>query len=453
MVAAYWHRIRGLRREVWIVLTALMVRGFTWIGLTDTLLSLYLVRMGYGPAFVGVSAAVHNLGYALAAMPGSALTRRLGPRLGMVIGTLGWAIGLGLFSLADLLPMGWQPAWIIITRLLAAAGLALDAVSAQPYMADMTTPEERPYAFALALSLSPLGGFLGSLAAGLLPALLVGLGVRAFGPSLADARPYGATLIIGMLVYVPLLALLLTLPKPGSVDGVGVESAPGAGDAEVTHRWSRRAGAPMALFVAVAFICALRVGGEFTARTFFSVYLDATWAVPTLQIGGAVALASLLTIPAPLVTPALVARWGRAWTIAVGALGVAGAILLLGLVGHWRLAAGAFVVMTVLAAMVRSVWSLLVQESVSSSWRPTASGVTNLASGLGVAAMSSAGGFLAAELGYSAMFAAGAVLVGLGALVVVWAFGVVPRPATEPAALKVDLPRPSSSFDVQHDEP
>ena len=82
MHTAYFQNFRRLRREAWTVLFAAVALGFTWVGLSDAVVSLYLVRLGFGPQFVGGSAAIASLGYALAAMPSAALTRRIGARRG-----------------------------------------------------------------------------------------------------------------------------------------------------------------------------------------------------------------------------------------------------------------------------------------------------------------------------------------------------------------------------------
>ena len=403
----YVANLRRIRREAWIVLAGAGVRGFTWGGISDTILSLYLLRMGYGPAFIGTAAAAANLGYALAAVPGSEVARRIGARAGLILGSLIWALCLVALSFADLLPGGWQQPWILTLWLLAAAGRALDAVSGQPYLANSTTPEERPHAFALMISLSPLGSFLGSLLAGLMPGFLIRSGLLTV--TLDHPRPFGTALALGMLIYVPMIVVFMTLPKRET----WTDAAPAL---------VKRERAPWGVFLAIGIVCALRVSGEFTARTFFSVHLDNTWAVTAAQIGVAVAAANLLSIPAPMVTPLLVRRLGRAGTISLGALGVAGSILLQGLSPTWHAAAAAFIVMTVLAAMARSVWSLVVQESVGTAWRSAAAGVSNLTTGLGVAAMSSAGGVLAATLGFRATFTTSATLVALGALAVWVAF-------------------------------
>jgi predicted MFS family arabinose efflux permease len=176
----------------------------------------------------------------------------------------------------------------------------------------------------------------------------------------------------------------------------------------------------------IALVCFLRVGGEFVAWTFFNVYMDSSLLVSTARIGAIIAVANLLTIPAPLMTPPLVQKLGRVRTIVAGALAVAASILVLGVGGHWALAALAFVCTRSLAAMVRSVWTLIGQESVLPEWRSMVSGMSNLATGLGVALTSFAGGYTVSELGYGITFMAGAVLVALGALVC-WVYFRVPR--------------------------
>ncbi len=184
------------------------------------------------------------------------------------------------------------------------------------------------------------------------------------------------------------------------------------------------------MLAAIAIICALRVGGEFTARAFFSVHLDSTWAVSTARIGGALALSNLLrrsrTAGDARAGPALGARAhdhggrdrgcaddcraGPEHDLGDGVCGVRGADRGR---GHDR-----------------SVWSLVVQEAVPEAWRATSAGVANLFSGLGTMAMSSVGGVMAASLGYRATFLTSAALVGLGAVVVWTTLGQVKRPAT-----------------------
>ena len=415
--------LRGTRREAWVVYGASIAQGVTWSGLSDAVLSLYLVRMGFGPEFVGSSAAMANLGSAVGAMPAAALSRKLGARRAMLLGCIMWASALAVLSLADIVSDPLRVMWVMTTRVVASLGLVLFMVSSQPYLTGVTAPDERPHAFAMVIALRPLGAVLGGAMGGILPVWFARLG-GAFGSSLAGPRPYGMTLAVGVLVYIPVFWALATLPRDTPDAGPPRGVAAVACAEPQPPAWDRLAArlrpVPWGVLIAIAAVCALRVGGEFTARAFFSVYLDATWAVPVAQIGGAIGLSSLLTIPAPLVTPVLVRRWGRAATVAVSAAAVALSILLLAIGSNWLVASAAFIGLSVFGAMARSVWSLVIQESVSEGWRPVSAGVANLFSGLGTMAMTSVGGVLAATAGYRATFLTSAVLVALGA-VVVWA--------------------------------
>jgi len=352
----------------------------------------------------------------------------------MIAGSLAWVGGMVLLSAADLVPAPLQETWIVAMRLVGSSGLVLNAVSSQPYLTTVTSPEERPHAFALVISLRPLGGFLGGLLGGLLPGSLVSLGLGPLTASLSQPRPYGITLALGMLVYLPVVWSLWTLPRddpqaiaerravaPPAGAGAGQKRGPDW-DRLSTRSRARSRSAPYGALAAIGLVCALRVGGEFAARNFFSVYVDSTWGITAAQIGSVVAVSSLLSIPAPLITPALVQRYGRAATIAAGAFGVALSIVLLAVGGSWAIASIAFITMSMLAAAARSVWSLMIQESVDDVWRPTSAAVANLFSGLGNTIMSSVGGVLAASVGYRATFMTSAALVALGAVTVWVAF-------------------------------
>ena len=56
MVAAYWRALRLFSRDVHFYLITAALIGFTVFGgIYAVLLNLYLLRLGYGPPFVGLS--------------------------------------------------------------------------------------------------------------------------------------------------------------------------------------------------------------------------------------------------------------------------------------------------------------------------------------------------------------------------------------------------------------
>ncbi len=128
----YAGSLRRMHRGARAVFAASIAQGVTWAGLSDAVLSLYLVRMGFGPDFVGSSAAAANLGSAMGAMPAAALSRRLGPRRAMLLGTIMWAAGFAALSLADLVADPLRAPWVLATRVVASLGLVLFMVTASP---------------------------------------------------------------------------------------------------------------------------------------------------------------------------------------------------------------------------------------------------------------------------------------------------------------------------------
>ncbi|MGC9523076.1 MAG: hypothetical protein ACP5HG_14480 [Anaerolineae bacterium] len=143
----------------------------------------------------------------------------------MIFGSLVWVGGLIALSLADLMPAAWMEPWIVVTRLVASGGLALNAVSSQPYLTAVTSPPERPLAFALSISLRPLGGFVGSLVGGFLPGLFVQWSRGPLTSSLVQPRPFGLTLAAGMLIYGPVAWALWTLPRDVPTSASRLQSA------------------------------------------------------------------------------------------------------------------------------------------------------------------------------------------------------------------------------------
>src|SRR5690606_8293601 len=117
--------------------------GFTVFGGIYSLLrSLYLLRLGYGPEFIGLVAAVGMLGWALACLPAGSIGRRLGVRQAMILG-LGLAtVGYCLFPLAEWLPNPWRSTWLILSYLFSNLTIALFDVNSQPFLMNATTPEE-----------------------------------------------------------------------------------------------------------------------------------------------------------------------------------------------------------------------------------------------------------------------------------------------------------------------
>ena len=139
-----------MRRDVRLFFVATFVIGLTLMdGIYPVLFNLYLLRLGYGPEYIGVANAMGMLGYALFSLPAGIVARWMGIRQAM-IGSLALAtltnlvLPLGEFLPTSLwLSMPAQDFWILAMRLLSTLGMALYYVTSVPFLIGATAPENR----------------------------------------------------------------------------------------------------------------------------------------------------------------------------------------------------------------------------------------------------------------------------------------------------------------------
>jgi MFS family permease len=401
VIQSYLHTLRRFNRDVRLCLVATALIGFTLSGgIYSVLLNLYLLRLGYGPEFIGLVNAMSPLAVVLSSFPAGAIGERWGSRNSIIAGLVLAGLGSGGLALGDFSPGPFRDGWILSTYLVVGAGMALYMVNVTPFLMDATSPQERNHVFSARVTFLPLAGFVGSLVGGLLPGLLA----AALDTSLDRPVPYR---------YPLLIAAVLLLPAVFVMSLASGWSGTASRDSRMPDRPS--VGSPVALIAFLAFIGFLRVMGEGAPRAFINVYLDADLNVPIAQIGLLLGVARLLAVPAGLVMPLIAARWGHERTIAFGALGVALSLLPLALIPHWLAAGLGFMAMTALAAIARSAFIVFVMEVVAPRWRAAMSGATTMSASISWAATAYGGGYLVAMLGYRGVFLVGAALTVTGA--------------------------------------
>ena len=430
MTVGYLRRLRFFSRDIQLFLLAAVLVAFSWDGMRTVLFNLYLLRLGHGPELVGVFNAANALLFALSCLPAGALGARWSSR-GLLIAGVGLlALGLCLLPLTGFLPAAWQVPWLLGIGLPTSLGLALYLVHGLPFMMGATQSGERSFVFSLHISLSPLAGFAGSLAGGLLPGLFATL----LGVSLDDPVAFRYPLLLDGLILIPAVLILLRTETPGRQP----RQAP---TGEGTGR------PPYGLLLLMALIMALRFGGRGTVQTFFNVYLDAGLGTPTAVIGALVAVAQLASVPAALSAPALVARRGAVPTIALGTLGIALGTLPLALIPHWGAAGAGYLASTIFFSTTIGPIRLFSQELVAPAWRTAMATAFMMGSGAAFSVVSLLGGYAITALGYNLLFLAGAGMTAMAALLF-WAYFRVPRgelarvdAASEPAlGAKAPLP-------------
>jgi MFS family permease len=408
MLTNYRHTISLLSRDARLLLLTVIVVGFSYMGVYVTLFNLYLLRLGYGPVFIGQINAAAQLGFALFSLPAGVLGSRWGSRNMAAAGLGVTVLSLGLLPLAEFLPTPWQAGWLMTTFITTWLGGALYLVNNYPLLMSVTGPKERQHAFSIRQALTPLGSFAGSLASGFLPGLLA----TAMGFSLDQPAPYRYALFSAAGVLIPgviaLLAIRDSQPQPQPQQHHKTDPFPGG------------------LIALMAGLMLLQVAAYSTAGTFFNVFLDERFHLPTPWIGGLRAVGDLLSVPVALAMPLAVGWWGKRQTILVGVWSLGGSLLVLALAPHWGMAGLGFIGTSAAYAFLTPALILCQQEIIPAEWRATMSGAVIMGRGLGTAAMAGSGGYLISHFGYPSLFLTGAMLAVLGAILF-WGYTWAPR--------------------------
>jgi len=410
-MSIYVQSLRQFDRDVRLYLISGTLMGLCWMGVYGVLFNLYLLRLDYDLAFIGLLNAATALAFALFSLPAGALGGRWSVRRTMVLGYGLVVIGLVLPPLAQFTPVSWRTGWLLVTYSFGVAGASLYMVNGSVFLMGATGEVERSHAFSVQTALSPLAAFFGSLIGGFLPGLFAAL----TGGSLDDPAPFGYALLTAAALLSLGIPVLLATRESVPVDTT--DSAPAGGRA-----WS----APLFLVGFLALVQLLQGAGEGAARTFFNVYLDTGLDVATHLIGMLVAVGQLAAVPTALVTPLLIARWRHGPTFIGASLGMACSLLPMALIPRLGAVSLGYIGVMAMSAVWRPPFLVYRLEIVSLRWRATMSGAANMSMGLSWAAMGLFGAQIAEKVGYGGIFLAGAILTTSGAALF-WLFDRVPR--------------------------
>jgi predicted MFS family arabinose efflux permease len=308
-----------------------------------------------------------------------------------------------LLLCAEVLPATLRTAWIATWWISSWVGSAMLIVNGVPYVMEIGAPADRPAMFTIQQVALGFCGFIGSLAAGVLPGLFATL----TGAATESATVYWIVLWLAPLSYLgSTLLMAATLPRPPLA-----KAAQNVQDARM----------PLFLIVFVALIVFLQTSGEGTIRAFFNVYLDTSLNVQISRIGVVMGLGQFLPILSSLAAPYVIGRWGAGRTIIL--TGVVGALfmLVLAFFTNWLAAAIGYigVLLTIsVAAIARNLFS---QEIVAPQWRTVMSAAFTIGLALGWASAAGLGGYLIAAFGYRTLFSLGALMAAASGLLL-WGY-------------------------------
>ncbi|MCB9156320.1 MAG: MFS transporter [Caldilineaceae bacterium] len=393
----YLQEIGHIQPDVWKVMTVSVVVGLGYFGIHTVVFNLYLLRLGYGPEFIGLFNGLAMFGAAISAIPAGMAGRRWGLRPVMLTGYTVWTMMNLLLPQAELLPTAWRTPWLLVTFALIWMSVPLWGVNQTTYLMAITGEVERQHVFALSRAINRLSAMLGSLVAGFLPVWLAGR----FELSLEAPTVYRYTLYVA-----PILYLLIARP----LWSLRTVHTPRAAPGQVAAR------SPIWLFVAMAVFIILSGAAEAVGETYFNVYMDEALQVSPALIGLLIAAAHLLAVAATLAAPLLVKRWGSGTTIFGAGLALGASILFLAYASMWITAGVGFLALMAMASLLFPVRTIYHQEITAPEWRSSMSGVVSLASQLGRALIVLGSGFLIGRMGYGSVFTVAAILTVVGTL-------------------------------------
>jgi MFS family permease len=433
---SYWNTLRQFNRNVLLYLLATALIGFAVDGgVYSVLFNLYLLRLGYGAEFIGQVNAVGLLAFALGSLPAGALGGRYGSRPVLLWG-LGMTIaGVWLVPLSEVISPGYIAPLLIFSYITLFLGLALYFVNAVPFVMDITTLSERSHAFSLQSALLALAAFTGSMLGGFLPGW--------FGQLLHTGQehpePYRLPLLFAAVVVTPALWAILRTDRVTDQElpeerPVVAAPTPGVVSFRPKRRWWQVERRAFGLLMQLATVRFFQVGGMAVAGTFFNVYMDQTLQVETSTIGTIAAIARLIAVPAALLTPVLVLRWGAPRTVVLASTVTLLSMLPLALVPVWGVAGAGMIGVVAASSMRYPAFLAYSMELAPRAWRAAMSGAGETAGGLAFAMMAWLGGIMIAKLGFAPLFLTGAAVTLVGtALFWLWFVWSTPKVAADVA--------------------
>jgi MFS family permease len=396
--------------------------SISFFGIQMLLKVLYVLRLGYGPEYVGWFLASAALAYMGMGLPSGALGSRFGPRRTMLAGGVCAVIGMVLLPLSEYVPSFLHAAWPVVSQMTLTMGWSMFSVNLVPTLVAVTTERNRNSALSMNAVLQGAGTFVGTLVGGLLPGLFGSLR----GQSLDTPGPYQYALWVGVGLALLAIAPLLFVGdiKP----------------AVLPKKREERGPFPLWPILSIVLYVYIRHAGWATGRAFVNAYMDTVLRLPTSSIGLITGAGQFLAILAPLANPRLAVRRSNGWIALMATIGIALSLVPMALVPHWSAVALGRLVFLVLSAIWLPALQAFQMERIDPQWRSIGYGALAMAMGSGFGTTSLVGGYVVASAGYRTLFALGILLTMVSAAIL---WGILhrqsrqavqsPAPATDPA--------------------
>ncbi len=375
-----------------------MLHSFGFHGIYMLLVNLYLLRLGYGPAVIGLFNGVANVAAAAAALPAASLAGRWRLKAPMVSGLSCSAVLIAILPIGELMAGTARTGWLIGVGALVSLAVSVWFVYGNPFMMTLVGERERSQAFSVRWALLALGGFAGNLVGGWLPPVYAAV----TGSSLNAPEPFRYALwtSAALVAIVAIWMTRVSEQRGPEVAGQGLKGISGTGAAGL---------------VALFLFTSLLLQVTFTAtKIFFNVYMERDLGADTVLIGSLIGAGWLMAAPASLVMPVIAARFGHGRTAGVAAMIGALALLPLALVPRVAAAGAGFLSMSLTIGIFWPSFQVFSMSVVKPNQRPLVYGSIVGAGGLAGTLLGAGGGYLIASAGFREFFLFSSALTVLG---------------------------------------
>ncbi|MEZ4708608.1 MAG: MFS transporter [Caldilineaceae bacterium] len=446
MLHSYMATLRTFQRNLWLYFAAISLIGFTVDGgIFSVVFNLFLLRLGYDPAFVGEVNSAGLLAFALCSLPAGALGGRIGNRRAMIIGLVIMMISSLLLTFSQQIPDALRPAWLMAAYMVFHSSIAIYFVNTAPFLMAATSDEQRSHAFAIQSAMISLAAFGGSLVGGVLPGVIA----EQMGLTLASATPYRYPLLVAALMLnLGVVALVFAkddaepkrLAPPPIVPRRTYPSnfrIPRFTDMTAAFSLANLDRAFLVLALVISLIRIFQIAGMAVIMTFFNVYMDDGLGVPTAQVGLLAGLGRLLAVPIVLALPILANRWSHRNLVIGSSLSAVVCLLPMAVAPIWWAAGLGYMGVMAGSSIRYTSFMVFIMALIKPERRSFISGLNEMTAGLSFAAMAFFGGYIIVAYGYQMLFLIGALASLVGTLIFWGYFRAEPRQFANQVATKV----------------
>ncbi|MFT5196654.1 MAG: MFS family permease, partial [Candidatus Promineifilaceae bacterium] len=421
-IVGEWQILQRLNRNIQRLLLSQVILGFVVEGgILPVLFNLYLLRLNFGPEAIGSINSVGLIVFTICTIPAGMVGQRIGLRKALTFGMFLMFVGFMLIPMGEFLPYleasglgpGFAPS---LGNAVLHIGLALFFVNNPPFIMKNTTGNLHNSVFGLQSGALALFGFLGSIAAGLIPLFFASV----FNLAESDSGPIRYTLILGALLLLVATWFISSTDSNISlrtqVDPAdAVKEQPKVNEVETEDQSVIPLGRAFWIWLIIISFCRYLITMGVGANSlFYNIYLDDGLGVSTALIGNISAMGHLIAIPGALLIPYILKRFGSK-----KALMLISATLTLTLVPMlfpiWWLVGAGHIITTAFGPLRFGIFTVYLLDRTPHEQQPFVSGLQELVIGGAFATMAVFGGYLIGWQGYSFLYIAAIGLVGIGA--------------------------------------